>query len=91
MLEETRPEAQGYVDRLVSLTGWHPDMILLLGGALRFAEYDFFQEQVVKFIVLTRGLESATESDHEFTDWNALASFLDDFHQMAATRASSSD
>jgi len=32
-----------------------PRLTLLLGGALRFTEYDYFQEQVVKFIVLKRG------------------------------------
>ncbi len=89
VLEETRSEAQSYVDRLISLTGWRPHMTLLLGGALRFTEYDFFQEQVVKFIVMKRGLGSATESDCEFTDWNALAGFLNDFHLMVAAHASS--
>lgn len=91
VLDDTRSEAQGYVDRLVSLTGWHPHMTLLLGGALRFAEYDFFQEQVVRFIVMKRGLAAANESDHEFTDWNALAGFLDDFCQMAAAPGSPGD
>lgn len=83
VLEETRPQAQSYVDRFVSLTGWQPQMTLLLGGALRFTEYDYFQEQVVKFIVMKRGLTSSTESDREFTDWDSLAGFLDEFLQMA--------
>ncbi|MDJ0514017.1 MAG: flavodoxin domain-containing protein [Methyloceanibacter sp.] len=82
-LEETRPEAQSYVDRFVSLTGWQPRMTLLLGGALRFAEYDYFQEQVVKFIVMRRGLASEDGADHEFTDWNALDRFVDEFLERA--------
>ena len=57
-------------------------MTLLLGGALRFTEYDYFQEQVVKFIVMKRGLASADTADREFTDWNALASFVDEFLDM---------
>jgi menaquinone-dependent protoporphyrinogen IX oxidase len=28
-------------------TGWRPRKTLLLGGALRFTEYDYFQEQIV--------------------------------------------
>lgn len=89
VLEETRQEAQSYVDRFVSLTGWQPQMTLLLGGALRFTEYDYFQEQVVKFIVMKRGLAPTTESDREFTDWNALAGFIDEFLRLAAARNSS--
>jgi menaquinone-dependent protoporphyrinogen oxidase len=51
VLEAGKTEAQEYVDRFVSVTGWQPRMTLLLGGALRFTEYDYFQEQIVKFIV----------------------------------------
>lgn len=82
-LEETRSEAQSYVDRFISITGWQPHMTLLLGGALRFAEYDYFQEQVVKFIVMKRGLASETSVDREFTDWDELDGFVDKFLKMA--------
>jgi menaquinone-dependent protoporphyrinogen oxidase len=84
VLEDTRPEAQKYVDRFMSLTGWRPHVTLLLGGALRFAEYDYFQEQILKFIVMKRGVASNTGLDREFTDWSALAGFLDEFLRMAA-------
>ena len=82
VLEEGQTEAQKYVDRFVSVTDWRPSMTLLLGGALRLTEYDYFQEQIVKFIVLKGG---SAGRDREFTDWNALANFVDRFlHQSAA-------
>jgi hypothetical protein len=59
-------------------------MTLLLGGALRFTEYDYFQEQIVKFIVMKRGNASTNKQDREFTDWNALAGFIDKFLEVAA-------
>jgi menaquinone-dependent protoporphyrinogen oxidase len=77
VLEET--EAQKYVDRFVAMTGWRPRMTLLLGGALRFTEYDYFQEQIVKFIVMKRGDASTNGQNQEFTDWKALADFVDTF------------
>jgi menaquinone-dependent protoporphyrinogen oxidase len=82
VLEE--PEAQKYVDSFVSVTRWRPRMTLLLGGALRFTEYDYFQEQIVKFIVMKRGGGSSTVRDREFTDWNVLAGFVDGFLNTAA-------
>jgi len=82
-LEHERIEAQNYVDRFVSVTGWQPRMTLPLGGALRFADYDYYQEQIVKFIVLKRCGAESTERDHEFTDWNALADFVDGFLETA--------
>ena len=83
VLEDERKEAQKYVDRFVSVTGWQPRMALLLGGALRFTDYDYFQEQIVKFVVMKRGGAASTERDHEFTDWNALAGFVDGFLETA--------
>jgi len=82
VLEGGGMEAQKYVDRLVTMTGWKPRMTLLLGGALRFTEYDYFQEQIVKFIVMKGGATS-TGRDSEFTDWDALANFVDRFLETA--------
>jgi menaquinone-dependent protoporphyrinogen oxidase len=58
-------------------------MTLLLGGALRFTEYDYFQEQVVRFIVMKHSGDPSPERDREFTDWNALADFADGFLETA--------
>ena len=79
VLEEGRTEAQKYVDRFTAMTKFQPHMTLLLGGALRFTEYDYFQEQIVKFIVMKRSAAPSTGRDREFTDWNAVASFVDRF------------
>ena len=62
VLEGERAEAQRYVDHFVSVTGWYPRMTLLLGGALRFTEYDYFQAQIVKFIVMSGGTHTAKRS-----------------------------
>jgi menaquinone-dependent protoporphyrinogen oxidase len=78
-------EAQKYVDHFVSVTGWRPRRTLLLGGALRLTEYDYFQEQIVKFIVMKRSGAASTARDREFTDWHALAGFVDGFLEAART------
>ena len=79
VLEGAETEAQKYVDSFVSVTGWRPRRTLLLGGALRFSEYDYFQEQIVKFIVMKLSGSASAGPDREFTDWNALAGFVDGF------------
>ena len=83
VLEDEKTEAQKYVDHFVSVVGWQPRMTLLLGGALRFTEYDYFQEQFVKFVVMKHSGPVSPERDHEFTDWNALADFVDRFLETA--------
>lgn len=83
VLEGAEAEARKYADNFVSVTGWRPRMTLLLGGALRFSEYDYFQEQIVKFIVMGRSGAVNTGRDREFTDWQALAEFVDKFLEAA--------
>jgi menaquinone-dependent protoporphyrinogen oxidase len=85
VLEGARTEAQKYVDSFVCVSGWQPRRTLLLGGALRFTEYDYFQEQIVKFIVMKRDGAPSAGPDREFTDWNALADFVDGFLEAART------
>jgi menaquinone-dependent protoporphyrinogen oxidase len=85
-LKDQRTEAQQYVDRFVSVTGWQPRMTLLLGGALRFTKYDYFQEQFVKFVVMKRSGEPSPERDHEFTDWDALTDFVNRFLETSGAK-----
>lgn len=74
-----RPEAQDYVDRFIATTGWLPAKTLLLGGALRWSECDYFQRQVLKHVLLKGGVTPAEDANYEFTDWTLLQSFIDDF------------
>jgi menaquinone-dependent protoporphyrinogen oxidase len=83
-LEDDKREAQKYVDQFVAETGWRPAEILLVAGALRYAEYDFFREQIVKHIVLKGRGAAVAKCDCEFTDWETLFKFVDSF----VTRAS---
>jgi menaquinone-dependent protoporphyrinogen oxidase len=80
VLEGGQPEAKKYAETFLAATGLRPLRTLLLGGALRLTEYDYFQEQIVRFIVIKGGGPSGGgHDDREFTDWNALAAFVDGF------------
>lgn len=84
VLEGAQPEAQKYVETFFSATGWRPAKTLLLGGALHYTNYDYFQEQIVRFIVMKDGAPARGREDREFTDWDELAGFIDGFLAGAA-------
>lgn len=73
--EPHRAEAQGYVDRLVAKTGWQPDAVLLVGGALRFGKYDFFRRQVLSLLLSKTVGRVVGEGDHDFTDYQEVRRF----------------
>ncbi len=82
--EEDRAEAQLYIDQFKDETGWEPTLTLSLAGALRYKEYDFMRRWLMRFMAGAKGASTDTTQDHEYTDWDALNAFLDDFVEAAA-------
>ena len=80
--EGGQEEAQSYVDQLVSRCGFEPGKTLLVGGALQFAKYDYFMNQIVEHVVLAE--HELVSEDREYTDWEQLAADVDDF--IASTK-----
>ncbi len=79
--EDGRPDAQRYVDEFFAYTGWQATQTLLIAGALRYDQYDFFMEQIVNHVVLKDREVKGPMGDHEFTDWNALSQSIKAFLQ----------
>jgi menaquinone-dependent protoporphyrinogen oxidase len=77
---EGMSEAQSYVDAFLVSTGWKPTQSLLVAGALRYAEYDYFKAQMIEHVVLKgRKVEGLPKGDYEFTDWESLFRAIDSF------------
>jgi len=83
VLEHAKGDAERYVDTFVNATGWRPTRTLLLGGAFRATEYDYFQQQIVRLVTNPSG-KANNELEGEFTDWSALEAFVDEFLVVAA-------
>lgn len=79
-----KEEAMSYVEHFAKETGWQPASIHLAGGALKFSEYDFFKEQIIRYIVMAGRDVPSGQNDWEFTDWNALDQFVAEFLGSAA-------
>jgi menaquinone-dependent protoporphyrinogen oxidase len=71
-MKDGERDAKRYVDAFIRETGWHPPDVLTVAGALRYSEYDYFRQQIVKSIVHEKGDQFDAEADHEFTDWQEI-------------------
>lgn len=76
---ERRAEAARYVDEFVGETGFHPDRIGLFGGALRYSKYGFLKRLLMKRIARDATGDTDTARDYEYTDWDEVAAFAEDF------------
>ncbi len=59
-------------------TGWIPRRTHHVAGAFRYTSYDFLKRWALKYIAYRRGGPMDTGRDHELTDWNDLAQFVDE-------------
>ena len=81
--EEDRDEARLYIDQFIDETGWTPRHRLSLAGALRYREYDYMRRWVMRLMASAKGAPTDTSADHEYTDWDQLFEFLDEFAAAA--------
>jgi menaquinone-dependent protoporphyrinogen oxidase len=72
-------EAGEYVVEMKMRTGLETSRELLVAGAIRTDQYDYFAMQVVRHVVL-RGQDFDHRSgEHEFTDWDAVSLEVSEF------------
>lgn len=76
---EGHEEAQDYLDEMKMRTGFDPDAEMLVAGAIKPREYDYYATQVLKYVVLRGKSFDPAVQEHEFTDWEALGSGVSAF------------
>lgn len=74
-----RDHAQRYADTFLEKTGWIPDRVELVAGAITYTKYGFLLRWVMRRIASREGLDTDTSRDYEYTDWEALDQFTRDF------------
>ncbi len=89
---EDRDGIEACVARLSADTGWSPGQVAHVAGAFRFTQYDFFKSWAMRWIASRNDPGVRTDEDTEYTDWDALAAFLDRWTlNVASASGSNSD
>ena len=68
-----------WLDNFINETGWKPAKFGSFAGALRYRDYNIIIRSVMKKIAGEGGLNTDTSRNHEYTDWDALGRFTDEF------------
>ncbi len=79
--EDHHEEAERYVSNFLDETGWAPDEVTTVAGALRYTKYSVIKCFIMKQISKSSGRPTDTSRDFEFTDWDQVARFVDRFLQ----------
>lgn len=83
-----RPDAvRRYQQTFFQRTGWKPGRTTSFGGALLYTRYTAFTRFMIRLIMTITGGDIDTSRDYEYTDWEAVEAFADDFAaDVAAAR-----
>lgn len=76
---ESRNEAGKFSENFIKETGWHPAHIHTFAGAVKYTQYNFVMRFIMKMIARHEGGSTDTSHDHEYTDWDAVAHFANNF------------
>ncbi len=82
--DQSRDELRECVEAFCRETGWTPAITRHVAGALRYTQYDYFKRLIMKLIARQQGGDTDTTRDHEYTDWDDLTRFVEEF--LVATR-----
>lgn len=82
-IEEEHEEVKRIATEFVEKTGWKPDAINHMAGALKYTQYDYFKKLIMRMIAKKEGGSTDTSKDHEYTNWDAVKAFVLDFVKTA--------
>jgi menaquinone-dependent protoporphyrinogen oxidase len=88
-LPESRQQAENFGKKLTEDTAWQPAFMTTFAGAVKYTQYGFFTRFIMKMISRHEGGNTDTSKDHEYTNWEAVARFAEQFSEnlsgLAAT------
>lgn len=72
-----RSDVEPLIERFREKTGWNPDRIANLAGAVRYLHYGPITRFVMKQISGKSGGGTDTSREYEYTDWDEVDAFVD--------------
>ena len=76
---ETQQDLANWISSFLSETGWQPAKQTVFAGAVLYTKYDFITRMVMKKISAAEGRSTDTSRDHEYTDWDQVAKFTEEY------------
>lgn len=94
VLQKDDPAVQGaerkFVEGLFAWSGWRPQRWKIAAGALSYSRYNWLLKRFMRSIAKRAGGETDMTRDHEYTDWEELRKFAQDFSADLPHNSSSS-
>lgn len=81
--EKRSPQTNAYVRKFLLSTPWQPTLCTVFAGALRYPRYRWIDRVMIQLIMRMTGGETDTSKEVEYTDWQQVSSFAQDFSALS--------
>lgn len=78
-----RAQLQQITDDYLLEIGWNPEIKRYFAGALAYSKYGWIKRHVMHWIMTSSGTDGDMSEDREFTAWQRVDEFADDFATFA--------
>ena len=76
--EKNTPETNPYMQKFLLKTPWVPQKLAVFAGKIDYPKYNFFDKQMIRFIMWVTKGPTNIKNTYEFTDWNKVDSFAEE-------------
>mgnify|MGYP001812139899 CR=1 FL=1 len=77
--DKEQETARSFGPGLAGKTHWQPRMMETFAGAIKYTQYGFITRLIMRYIAKKEGGDTDTSRDHEYTDWDAVTRFSEQF------------
>lgn len=85
-LEKRTPQTNSYVRKFLQSTPWQPTLCGVFAGALRYPRYRWLDKVMIQLIMRMTNGETDTSKEVEYTDWEQVKAFSEDFGRLAVKK-----
>ncbi|CAI1891213.1 MULTISPECIES: menaquinone-dependent protoporphyrinogen IX dehydrogenase [Serratia] len=80
--EKRSPQTNAYTRKFLLTSPWQPKQCAVFAGALRYPRYRWFDRIMIQFIMRMTGGETDTSKEVEYTDWQQVDRFAQEFSHI---------
>ena len=77
--ESEQAEARTLGQNFAKQTNWQPNLMETFAGAVKYTQYGFITRKIMQHISKKEGGNTDTSQDHEYTDWEVVTRFTEQF------------
>ena len=80
--DKNTPDTNPYIRKFLKKSSWQPIKQGVFAGKIDYPSLSFINKNVIRFIMLITSGPTNTKNTYEFTDWQGVKKFIEEFDRM---------